>query len=87
MNFIINYMNKKMNRGRHKKIQFPYNEFVTLRVFFITETEQLSIHHDYIRRFETERQLKNSIASFKHNPDFNIYKVQIIFNGKLLKTY
>lgn len=76
-----------MNRGRHKKIRFPYNKSVTLRVSFITKTEQLSIHYDYIRCFETERQLKSSIASLKHDPDFNIYKVQIIFNGKLLKTY
>lgn len=76
-----------MNRGRHKKIQFPYNKFVTLRVFFIIEPKQLSIHHDYIKYFKTEKQLKDSITYFKDNPDFNIYKVQIIFNGKIIKTY
>lgn len=72
-----------MNRGRHKNIKIPYNARITLRCYFAYNE---IVCYDYIRTFRNMKQL-NYYAFCYLNADTNIKKIEILYNGKLIKTY
>lgn len=72
-----------MNRGRHKNIKIPYGAYIILRCYFAYKGLP---YCEYIRVFKSMEQLNCDISYYLY-ADQNIKKIEILYKGKLIKTY
>lgn len=78
-----------MNRGRHKKIQFPYKKDVLIKLFYFWDHPKVNrrICTENYRQFADQSELNWYLAFEMNNPFYHVLEIQIIHNQKIIKIY